>query len=94
MYKALVSAPLQQAAWLLWLIGVVRLATWLGQANPAPGSVYDAALAAFEHPLFVEVLKSTGGNQFQAARVLGINRNTLRKRLVELEIDPDAFARR
>jgi two-component system nitrogen regulation response regulator GlnG len=67
---------------------------WLADTAPAPGTVYDAALAAFERPLFVEVLKATGGNQLRAAQVLGINRNTLRKRLSDLEIDPESYVRR
>jgi two-component system nitrogen regulation response regulator GlnG len=40
------------------------------------------------------VLRETGGNQFRAAQQLGINRNTLRKRLGELAIDPEEFGRR
>jgi two-component system nitrogen regulation response regulator GlnG len=67
---------------------------WLESARPTPGTVYDAALAAFERPLFAEVLRETGGNQLRAAQRLGINRNTLRKRLGELDLDPDAFVRR
>lgn len=62
--------------------------TWLEDNRPAPGTVYDAALAAFEQPLFEMVLEQTGGNQLRAAQVLGINRNTLRKRLIELKIVP------
>ena len=46
----------------------------------------------FEKPLFEHALARTGGNQLRAAQMLGINRNTLRKRLVELDIDPDRFA--
>ncbi len=66
---------------------------WL-RANPlAPGNVYDAALAAFERPLFEAVLRQTGGNQLRAAQHLGINRNTLRKRLTELAIDPALLQR-
>ncbi len=61
---------------------------WLRDNPIASGAVYDAALAAFERPLFEEVLRKTGGNQLRAAQHLGINRNTLRKRLTELEIDP------
>jgi DNA-binding protein Fis len=34
------------------------------------------------------------GNHFCAAQLLGINRNTLRKRLDDLAIDPEGFVRR
>ncbi len=67
---------------------------WLTAHEPAPGAVYDTALAAFERPLFIEVLGRTAGNQLRAAQLLGINRNTLRKRLTELEIDPEDYLRR
>lgn len=67
--------------------------SWLGQNNPQAGTVYDAALAAFERPLFEAVLRETHGNQLRAAQVLGINRNTLRKRLSELGITPGELAR-
>jgi two-component system nitrogen regulation response regulator GlnG len=61
--------------------------------RPPAGRVYDEALAAFERPLFVEALRQTGGNQLRAAQLLGINRNTLRKRLSDLAIDPDELQR-
>ena len=70
------------------------VARWLNETRPASGTVYDSALAAFEAPLFGEVLSRTGGNQLRAAQMLGINRNTLRKRLNELEIDPERFVRK
>ncbi len=66
---------------------------WLAQNRPPAGRVYDAALAAFERPLFIETLRETGGNQLRAAQLLGINRNTLRKRLHELAIDPGELLR-
>jgi two-component system nitrogen regulation response regulator GlnG len=68
------------------------LAAWLAETKLAPGTVYHAALAAFERPLFEHALARTGGNQLRAAALLGINRNTLRKRLSELAIDPDRFS--
>jgi two-component system, NtrC family, nitrogen regulation response regulator GlnG len=70
------------------------IARWLAENRPAEGRVYEHAVAAFERPLFAHVLTETGGNQLRAAQTLGINRNTLRKRLTELELDPDDFARR
>ena len=70
------------------------LASWLGDTPVAPGALYHAALAAFEKPLFEHALRETGGNQLRAAQLLGINRNTLRKRLDDLAIDPELFVRR
>ena len=66
---------------------------WLATHRPSAGNVYDAALAAFERPLFLHALRETGGNQLRAAQLLGINRNTLRKRLHELDIDPAELQR-
>ena len=62
------------------------VAGFLAADPPGEGQLYDAALAAFERPLFAHALAATGGNQLRAARLLGINRNTLRKRLVDLEM--------
>ena len=70
------------------------LAQWRADARPVPGALYHAALAAFERPLYEQVLEETGGNQLRAARVLGINRNTLRKRLGDLGIEADRYLRR
>lgn len=69
------------------------LGIWLAREEPAPGTVYSSALAAFEKPLIEYALGETGGNQLRAAKLLGINRNTLRKRIGELGIEPDRFAR-
>ena len=69
------------------------LDTWLHDVRPPEGHVYDAVIAEIERPLFAHALAQTGGNQLRAARLLGINRNTLRKRLTDLAIDPEACAR-
>ncbi len=69
------------------------LASWLRDTALPEGQVYDAVIAEIERPLFAHALAQTGGNQLRAARLLGINRNTLRKRLTDLAIDPEACAR-
>ena len=68
------------------------IGAWLEREGPPEGALYHRALAAFEVPLFEHALRSTNGNQLQAAKLLGINRNTLRKRIVDLGIDADRFA--
>jgi len=52
---------------------------------PAAG-LYDRVLREIERPLIVATLGATRGNQIQAARLLGLNRNTLRKKIRELDI--------
>jgi len=49
-------------------------------------NLYDSLLPMFERPLLSLILQKTRGNQIQAAKVLGINRNTLRKKIRELKI--------
>lgn len=48
-------------------------------------------LDRIEAPLIEMVMKEVGGNQIKAARLLGINRNTLRKKIHEYHIDPKSF---
>lgn len=60
------------------------VAQFLRQLPKTPGSpekIYERALAAFEVPLLNRVMKQARGNQLKAATLLGINRNTLRKKL-------------
>ncbi len=52
------------------------------------GQIYSYFLAMLERPLLLRILERTGGNQLRAAELLGINRNTLRKKLRELGIAP------
>ena len=68
------------------------LAGWLTAESPPPGALYHRALAAFEKPLIEYALGRTGGNQLRAAQLLGINRNTLRKRIGELGLEPERFS--
>ena len=48
-----------------------------------PHSMYDMIVNTVERPLLEEVLRQADGNQSRAAEWLGINRNTLRRKLVE-----------
>ena len=52
---------------------------------PTPG-LYNRVLKELERPLLALTLEATQGNQLRAADLLGLNRNTLRKKLKELEI--------
>jgi two-component system nitrogen regulation response regulator GlnG len=50
------------------------------------GNLHPMLIKAVERPLISLVLKETNGNQLQAAELLGMNRNTLRKKIAELRI--------
>ena len=51
------------------------------------GILYRTIVKAIERPLFEHVLARTEGNQLKAARILGINRNTMRAKIRKLGID-------
>lgn len=51
-----------------------------------PHAVYDMLLNCVEKPLLQYVLQRAGGNQSKAAEILGLNRNTLRKKLKQYQI--------
>ena len=51
------------------------------------GDVYNMVIEQVERPLIRFVLEKTRGNQVRAADILGINRNTLRKKITELGIE-------
>ena len=52
----------------------------------APSDIYDRVLAEVERPLIQMTLAATRGNQIKAAAMLGLNRNTLRKKIRDLDI--------
>ncbi len=51
-----------------------------------PPQLYDRILAQVEKPLLIACLTATRGNQIKAADLLGLNRNTLRKKIRDLNI--------
>ena len=51
-----------------------------------PDGLYDFVLAQIERPLILASLAVCGGNQVKAAGLLGLNRNTLRKKILQLDI--------
>jgi len=51
-----------------------------------PSDIYDMVLAAVEKPMLELVMHHTKQNQSLAAQYLGINRNTLHKKLVEHQL--------
>jgi len=62
-----------------------------GLREQQSANLYDLMVGLVEKPLLRAVLRETEGNQVRAAQLLGINRNTLRKKLKEHGIDPGAL---
>lgn len=64
-----------------------KLAHFVGKIkNCEVKNLYGLLIQEFEKPLISLALKETNGNQIQAALLLGMNRNTLRKKIKELKI--------
>jgi two-component system nitrogen regulation response regulator GlnG len=86
----LAAQPRQPAADALPLEDAVRqrLTELLeADARVAAGDLHALLISAVERPLIELVLERAGGNQVKAAEMLGINRNTLRKKITELGIE-------
>ncbi len=54
--------------------------------NGSAKDLHPILISAVERPLIVSALRETKGNQLQAAELLGLNRNTLRKKIVDLRL--------
>jgi Fis family transcriptional regulator len=52
-----------------------------------PHALYDMVLNCIEKPLLEYTLQHTSGNQSKAAEILGLNRNTLRKKMQQHHIE-------
>lgn len=57
-----------------------------GMRNGSARNLHPILISAVERPLITSALRETQGNQIQAAELLGLNRNTLRKKIVDLHI--------
>ncbi|MBP2679431.1 MAG: gnfM, partial [Deltaproteobacteria bacterium] len=84
------SAPMEQLV-------EERIREFLRRLGPALDSetrLHELFVRQVERPLVKVVLEATGGNQIRAAAILGIHRNTLRKKVAELGLAPNARRRR
>jgi two-component system, NtrC family, nitrogen regulation response regulator GlnG len=79
------DAPLQGASFEAAVAQFLRDHKMRGSARER---LYPKALAQFEIPLLQSVMRQVKGNQLKAAALLGINRNTLRKKLTDYGITP------
>jgi len=61
------------------------------EGSVLPKNLYDIILEEMERPLLLLALEESQGNQVRASEILGLNRNTLRKKLNQYKIDPHAF---
>ena len=59
-----------------------KISRFLDQiGNFYPENVHELIMTKVEKPLLAQVLRRVGGNQVHASKILGINRNTLRKKM-------------
>jgi len=65
-----------------------RIAEMVESNGKEPRDLYQKLVGELEKPLIEIALERAGGNQVHAARILGLNRNTLRKKLTEHRIVP------
>jgi Fis family transcriptional regulator, factor for inversion stimulation protein len=52
-----------------------------------PNAIYEMVINTVEKPLLLYIMNKTEGNQSKAAKMLGLNRNTLRKKLKLYNLD-------
>lgn len=52
-----------------------------------PHAIYDMVLGCVEKPMLEFILHKVGGNQSKAAEMLGLNRNTLRKKMAQYDLN-------
>jgi len=59
--------------------------------NEKKGQLYKAVLECVEKPLLEHILERADGNQLKAARILGLNRNTIRAKIKKLGINTEVY---
>lgn len=60
----------------------LKIARFLDQLGGFyPENMHELIMCKVEKPLIIQILRQVGGNQVHAAKILGINRNTLRKKM-------------
>ena len=52
-----------------------------------PSAIYEMVINTIEKPLLLYIMNKTEDNQSKAAKMLGLNRNTLRKKLKQYNLD-------
>ena len=52
-----------------------------------PSAIYEMVINTVEKPLLLYIMNKAEGNQSKAAKMLGLNRNTLRKKLKQYNLD-------
>ena len=63
-----------------------KIKKYVSKLNGKEGSLYNLVLLGIEKPLIKIVLEEVKWNQVQASSILGINRNTLRKKITQYNI--------
>lgn len=61
----------------------------LHEGSEVPSGLYDLIIKEIEKSLIFATMKYVGGNRLKASKILGINRNTLHKKLVNLELNDE-----
>ncbi|MBX9696571.1 MAG: Fis family transcriptional regulator [Alphaproteobacteria bacterium] len=54
-------------------------------------NLYNIIIEEVERPLLILALRQTEGTQIKASEMLGLNRNTLRKKLTQYKINPNSY---
>lgn len=83
------NSPIQQGGLSAMVEGFLNAYFTAHEGLMPCNGLYDRVMHEVERPLLQMTLKLVKGNQKKAAIILGINRNTLRKKLTDLQIDID-----